>query len=56
MLVLGFFLIVLAAVLYNSGNMLASLKPYKSYFWIPIALSFVLFTVSFLQKDSGKKS
>ncbi len=55
MLVLGFAMIIMAAVLYNSGPMLADLKPYKAYFWIPIALSFLLFTASFLQKDNTEK-
>jgi len=51
MLILGFALIILAALLYNSGQSMAELREYKAYFWVPIAVSFLLFSYIFLHKE-----
>lgn len=49
MLVLAFALIIAAGLLFNVSD--PEVKAYKNYFWIPIAVSFLLFTLIFLNKD-----
>lgn len=53
LLVFAFALIIAVGVLYNLN--MPEVKPYKAYLWIPIALSFGLFSLIFLQKDSNKQ-
>lgn len=53
LLILAFGLIIAVGILYNMNA--PEIKPYKDYLWIPIALSFGLFSLIFLQKDSGKE-
>lgn len=53
LLVIAFALIIAVGILYNTN--LPEVNPYKAYLWIPIVLSFGLFSLIFLQKDSGKK-
>lgn len=53
LLVFAFGLIIAVGILYNINT--PEIKPYKVYLWIPIALSFGLFSLIFLQKDSGKE-
>lgn len=52
LLFLAFALIIGAGLLYNIDH--HELKAYRGYFWIPIAVSFLLFSFVFLQKDSGE--
>lgn len=54
MLVLAFALIITAGLLFNVSN--PELKAYKNYFWIPIVVSFLLFTLIFLNKDRNEKA
>lgn len=53
LLILAFGLIIAVGILYNVNS--PEIKPYKVYLWIPIAVSFGLFSLIFLQKDSGSR-
>lgn len=53
LLVFAFGLIIAVGILYNLNT--PEFKPYKDYLWIPIALSFGLFSLIFLQKDANKE-